>query len=127
MDIPANLYYSKEHEWVRFENGKAFVGITDFAQHHLGDIVFVELPEIGTELNAMDEAGVVESVKAVSPVYSPVSGKIIDVNTELESAPERLNSAPYDNVIFTVAIENDTDKNQLMDAVAYTAFCENEN
>ncbi|MBR5626089.1 MAG: glycine cleavage system protein GcvH, partial [Thermoguttaceae bacterium] len=97
MDIPANLYYSKEHEWVRFENGKACVGITDFAQHHLGDIVFVELPEIGTELNAMDEAGVVESVKAVSPVYSPVSGKIIDVNTELESAPERLNSAPYDN------------------------------
>ncbi len=124
MNIPENLYYSKEHEWVRFDGTKAFIGITDYAQSNLGDIVFVELPEIDTELGKMDEAGVVESVKAVSPVYSPVAGKITEVNEELLDAPESINEAPYDHYLFAVELADPSDKEGLLDATAYAKLCE---
>ena len=96
MNVPKDLRYSKEHEWVRVEDGKVRVGITDFAQSELGDIVFVELPEVGTEVTAGEPFGSVESVKTVSELYAPVSGKVIEVNEELEDNPEYVNESPYD-------------------------------
>ncbi|MDO5579690.1 MAG: glycine cleavage system protein GcvH [Planctomycetia bacterium] len=124
MNIPEDLLYSKEHEWVRIDGSKAQVGITDYAQHSLGDIVFVELPEVDSEVEAMSEAGIVESVKAVSPIYSPVSGKIIAVNEKLESTPELLNKTPYEEWIFEVEITNTEEQKDLLDGAAYKKFCE---
>ncbi|MFP4530833.1 MAG: glycine cleavage system protein GcvH [Halodesulfurarchaeum sp.] len=93
FDIPDNLYYTESHEWVDPETGK--IGITDFAQDELGDIVFVEFPAVGDHLEADDELGVVESIKAVSDIYSPVGGEVTDVNEALEGEPETLNDDPY--------------------------------
>ncbi|MDZ7850406.1 MAG: glycine cleavage system protein GcvH [Halodesulfurarchaeum sp.] len=93
FDIPDNLYYTESHEWVDPETGK--IGITDFAQDELGDIVFVEFPTVGDHLEADDELGVVESIKAVSDIYSPVGGEVTDVNEALEGEPETLNEDPY--------------------------------
>jgi glycine cleavage system H protein len=93
FDIPDNLYYTESHEWVDPETGK--IGITDFAQDELGDIVFVEFPGVGDQLETDDELGVVESIKAVSDIYSPVSGEVTDVNEDLEGEPELLNEDPY--------------------------------
>ena len=95
MTIPADLKYTKEHEWVRIEDDVATLGISDHAQEALGDIVFVELPEIGRILSAGEAFAVVESVKAVSDVYAPVAGEVIEVNEELESEPEKVNTDPY--------------------------------
>lgn len=95
MNIPQELRYTKEHEWVLLDDGVAIVGITDFAQAELGDIVYVELPEVGTSLAAMDAFGNVESVKSVSDLYAPISGTVADVNIRLGDAPELLNSDPY--------------------------------
>ena len=95
-DIPSELKYSKEHEWVRIDDdGNAIVGITDHAQEALGDVVFVELPEVGDTLAAGDEAGVVESVKAASDIYAPVGGEVLAVNPALEDEPETVNADPY--------------------------------
>lgn len=124
MNIPENLLYSREHEWVRVEGTHAFVGITDYAQHSLGDIVFVELPESDTQVVAMGEAGVIESVKAVSPVFSPVAGTVIAINTRLENSPELLNQSPYDEFIFEVELQGDIDKSTLLDAAEYRKLCE---
>ncbi|MFW5965405.1 MAG: glycine cleavage system protein GcvH [Halodesulfurarchaeum sp.] len=93
FDIPDNLYYTESHEWVDPETGR--IGITDFAQDELGDIVFVEFPTVGDELEPDDELGVVESIKAVSDIYSPVGGEVLSVNEELEMEPERMNDDPY--------------------------------
>lgn len=93
FDIPENLYYTESHEWVDPETGR--IGITDFAQDELGDIVFVEFPTVGDELEPDDELGVVESIKAVSDIYSPVGGEVLAVNEELEMEPERMNDDPY--------------------------------
>lgn len=123
MNIPENLLYSKEHEWVRFEGNKAYIGITDYAQNSLGDIVFVELPENDSEVEAMGEAGLVESVKAVSPVFSPLSGRIIEVNEKLEQSPELLNSEPYDQFIFAIEIKDISEKEELLDAENYQKNC----
>lgn len=95
MKIPAELLYSKDHEWVKVEDGQAVVGITDFAQDQLGDVVFVEVPEAGAELGVGDELTTIESVKAVSDVYSPLGGKIAQVNEELGDAPQLINEDPY--------------------------------
>src|SRR5215510_4381491 len=95
MEFPANLRYTKEHEWARQEGNRVVVGITDYAQKELGDVVFVELPEIGTSVAAMDTFGVVESVKAVSDLYAPVSGTIVEANIILEDQPELVNASPY--------------------------------
>lgn len=94
-NIPADLLYTEEHEWVQIEKGIATVGITDHAQDELGDVVYVELPEVGTQVAQNDEAATVESVKAASEIYSPVSGEVIEVNEQLNDAPELLNKEPY--------------------------------
>jgi glycine cleavage system H protein len=95
MSIPGDLQYTKSHEWVRIEEGVATVGITDHAQEELGDVVFVELPEGGATFEAGDPFGVVESVKAVSDLYAPVGGEVVEVNSALEDAPEKINEDPY--------------------------------
>ena len=125
MNIPQNLLYSKEHEWVRFEGNKAYIGISDYAQHHLGDIVFVDLPELGTEFDAMTEAAVVESVKAVSPVFCPVAGKVVEINAELLDSPEKVNEDPYASFLFAVETDG-TGKDNLLSASDYTPLCEEE-
>jgi glycine cleavage system H protein len=123
MRIPEDLLYTKEHEWIKVEGQQARIGITDFAQYHLGDIVFVELPEIDTEVEAAGEVAVIESVKAVSPVYSAVAGTVAEVNTELEEAPERLNEEPYENWIAVVEMSNSDHLQTLLSPADYEQFC----
>ena len=124
MNNPTDLKYSKSHEWVKYENGVAIVGISDFAQHALGDVVFVGLPAVGDEVVAGDSFGDVESVKAVSDLVSPVSGTICAVNDELDDSPEKLNEDPYGAWI--IKVENVTSEEELLDAVAYEAHCAEE-
>lgn len=123
-----DLKYAASHEWVSVDdNGIATVGISDHAQEALGDIVFVELPEPGTTVNAKDEVAVVESVKAASDVYSPVSGEITEINEALLDAPETVNASPYDNGwFFKIAISEEADLDELMDAEAYSDHCDDE-
>ena len=110
-NLPEELKYAKTHEWVRLNgDGTATVGITDFAQNALGDVVYVELPELKDELSASDEAGVVESVKAASDIYAPVSGKVLEVNELLEDAPETVNNDPYGDGWFYVIELSDADE-----------------
>ena len=119
--------YSKTHEWVLRSGDTATVGISDHAQDALGDITFVELPKVGTALVQEKECGVIESVKAASDLYSPVSGKVVEVNGGLETAPEAINSDPYGaGWLFKVSGLNDEDFDRLMDAAAYGAFLESE-
>ena len=127
-NFPDDLKYAASHEWVRVdEDGVATVGISDHAQDALGDIVFVELPEPGTNVNARDEVSVVESVKAASDIYSPVSGEIIAVNEVLLEAPETVNSSPYDNGWFyKIKVSDEAELDELMDAEAYSDHCEND-
>jgi glycine cleavage system H protein len=115
-DIPSELKYTKEHEWVRIDDdGHAIVGITDHAQELLGDMVYVELPEVGTNVAVEDETGVVESVKAASDVYAPVSGEIIEVNEDLVDEPESINSDPYDaGWLYKVELANESDLDELL-------------
>lgn len=124
MLYPTDLKYSKSHEWVKMEDGVAVIGISDFAQDALGDVVFVNLPAEGDGVTAGDAFGDVESVKAVSDIISPVSGVIAEVNEELLDAPEKLNEDPYGAWI--ARIEQVTDQADLMDAVAYEAFTQTE-
>ncbi len=124
MNLPENLKYSKTHEWLRQEGNRIYVGITDYAQENLGDIVFVEFPEIDSNLSAGDEAGVVESVKAVSPIYTPVGGKVVAVNPDLEDAPESVNNDPYGSWFFALELSNPEEIAALLDAAAYQAVCE---
>ncbi|WKC44352.1 glycine cleavage system protein GcvH [Pseudomonas veronii] len=121
-DIPAGLRYAKSHEWARLEaDGTVTVGISDHAQEALGDVVFVELAEIGKAFAVGDAAGVVESVKAASDIYSPVAGEVIAVNEELSGSPELLNSDPYGAWIFKLKPSNPADLEKLLDAAGYKA------
>lgn len=122
-EIPSELRYTKSHEWVRDENdGTVFIGITDHAQELLGDLVFVELPEVGSELAAEDAVCVVESVKAASDVYMPVSGEVLEVNDALADSPETINDSPYDDGwLIKVKLSNPDEMDDLMDADAYEA------
>lgn len=122
-EIPSELKYTKSHEWVRDEDdGSVTVGITDHAQELLGDLVFVELPETGTEMQAEDAACVVESVKAASDVYMPVTGEVIEVNDVLTDAPETINDSPYDDGwLIRVKLSNPDELEDLMDADGYEA------
>jgi len=123
METPADLRYSEEHEWVRMDGDVATIGITAYAQDSLGDIVFVELPAAGRSLAVGDGFGVVESVKAVSDVYSPVSGEIVEVNAALETAPEQVNNAPYgDGWMIKIRVSDPSTLDKLMDAEAYEGF-----
>ncbi len=124
MNYPAELKYSKDHEWVRFEGDTAFIGISDFAQDALGDVVFINLPGEGDEAVAGETFGDVESVKAVSDLVSPVSGTITAVNEALIDAPETLNADPYGAWI--IKVEGVTATEELLDAAAYEAFCQQE-
>jgi len=122
-NVPADLRYSKEHEWIRVEGSIGVVGITWFAQDQLGDVVFVEMPEVGRELKQGEQFGVVESVKTVSDLYSPASGKVIEVNTKLESAPELINQDPYgEGWILKIEVADPSELENLLDAAAYEAF-----
>ncbi|MCK9222908.1 MAG: glycine cleavage system protein GcvH [Limnochordia bacterium] len=124
MSNPKNLLYTETHEWVKQDGNVAYVGITDYAQDSLGDVVFVELPEKGADIEAGDTLGSIESVKAVSDIYSPVSGTVVEINAELEEAPELLNAAPWDTWIFAVEISNTDELAELLNASEYKAFCE---
>ena len=119
-DVPAELKFLSSHEWVLVEDGVATIGVSDHAQEALGDLVYVELPETGSSIAAGDTVGVIESVKAASDLYAPVSGEIVEVNDLLESAPERINSDPYgDGWIYKVALEDPEEIENLLDAEAY--------
>ncbi len=126
--FPEDLKYTSSHEWVKVEDdGSVTVGISDHAQQALGDIVFVELPELETHVNARDEAAVVESVKAASDIYAPVSGEIIAVNEKLVDAPETVNNDPYDEGwFFRIAVDDDSELEELLDADAYREICDEE-
>ena len=120
MKIPAGLLYSSDHEWIKVENGKATIGITDFAQDQLGDVVFVEVPEVGTELTAGAGLSTIESVKAVSDVYSPVSGKVVEANDELTDAPQTINEDAYGaGWIAVIELSDESELKDLLDAAAY--------
>jgi len=122
---PDDFYYSKDHEWIKVENDVATVGITDFAQKQLGDVVYVELPEQGTELEFHQSFGVVESVKAVSDIYSPISGVVTEVNEGLNDSPELVNEDPHGKGwIIKVKIKDESDLGKLMSAVDYEKFLE---
>jgi glycine cleavage system H protein len=125
MNIPTELKYLKSHEWLRLEGDIATVGITDFAQDQLGDVVFVELPTVGKTVKAGDATAVVESVKTASDIYSPVSGEVIEVNSSLGDEPEKINSGPYsDGFLFKVRVTGTS--SNLLDAAAYQVVAESE-
>ena len=118
------LYYSESHEYVKVEGNFGFIGITDYAQNALGNVVYVDLPEVDDEVTAGEEFGAVESVKAASDLMSPVSGTIVEVNDKLDDEPELVNQDAYANWIIKVEISDMSELNNLMDAKAYAAFCE---
>ncbi len=122
--IPEDLYYTKEHEWVRVEGGKCRIGVTDYAQNSLHEIVYVELPKVGLKVSQMQGIGTVESVKAVADVYSPIAGEVVDVNTSLSDAPELVNKSPYGDGWITVIRPEDLKKDlsSLLKARAYRDF-----
>ena len=119
------LYYSESHEFVRVEGNFGFVGITDYAQNALGNVVYVDMPDVDDEVEAGEEFGAVESVKAASDLISPVSGTVVEVNEALEDEPELLNKDAFANWIIKVQLSDSSELDNLMDAKAYEAFCEN--
>ena len=120
------LFYSESHEYVKVEGDFAYVGITDYAQHALGNVVYVDMPEVDDEVEAGEDFGAVESVKAASDLISPVSGTVVEVNEALEDKPELLNEDAFANWIMKVELSDKTELDNLMDAAAYEKFCENE-
>ena len=120
------LYYSESHEWVKVEGNVAVIGITDFAQHAMGDLSYVDTPEVDDELEAGEEFGAVESVKAASDLFCPVSGTVVEINEALEDAPELLNEDAFANWIMKVEMSDPSELEGLMDAAAYEAMCANE-
>ncbi len=123
MEYPDGLYYTKDHEWAQEEDGILVVGITDYAQGELGDVVFVELPEEGIVLKAGEPFGVVESVKSVSDLYSPVSGEVVEVNQDLEAEPETVNSSPYDRGwMMKIALSDPKELDKLLSAEQYMEY-----
>ena len=127
MEVPENLLYTQEHEWIRVDGNNAIVGITQFAQDQLGDIVFVELPEVGKLIEQGTPFGVVESVKTVSDLYAPVSGTVKAVNQELESSPEQVNNAPYGSGwIIEIEISDKNELEKLMSPEKYIKQCDKE-
>jgi glycine cleavage system H protein len=122
---PDGFYYTKDHEWVKIDENEATVGITDFAQKQLGDIVYVELPQSGVQLEFHQSFGVIESVKAVSDIYSPISGEVIEINQELNDSPELVNEDPHDKGwIIRIKIKDEGELDKLMSASEYEKFLE---
>ncbi|WP_042374862.1 glycine cleavage system protein GcvH [Streptacidiphilus neutrinimicus] len=126
MTTPKNLTYTRDHEWVLLDGKSATVGITDFAQKQLGDIVFVELPEVGQQIDRGKAFGTVESVKAVTEVYAPVSGKITAVNQDLNDMPEDINGDAYEAWLIKIEVSNAKELDELMTAEKYDAYCGDE-
>jgi glycine cleavage system H protein len=125
MEFPDQLRYTKEHEWVAVDGARGRVGITDFAQDALGDVVFVQLPDVGANVSAMSSIAEVESTKSVSDIYAPVSGTVAEVNAGLESTPEQLNQDPYgDGWIFVIEMSDASQVDSLLDAAAYRRLVE---
>ena len=125
MEFPDQLRYTKEHEWVAVDGARGRVGITDFAQDALGDVVFVQLPDVGANVSAMSSIAEVESTKSVSDIYAPLSGTVAEVNTGLESTPEQLNQDPYgDGWIFVIEMADASQVDSLLDAAAYRRLVE---
>jgi len=120
MEFPTDLKYTKDHEWIRVEDGTGTVGITDYAQGELGDVVFVELPAIGTKLEQDKQFGTIEAVKTVSDIFAPVSGEIIEINAALKDSPDIVNKEPYHGGwMVKIKIENKSELNNLLDAAKY--------
>jgi glycine cleavage system H protein len=127
MNLPEDLLYTKEHEWIKKEGNKVRIGITDFAQDELGDIVFVELPEVDEAVEADETFGSVESVKTVSELYAPVSGTIVEINEELEDSPELVNESPYEEAwMMVVELDDESQLDQLLSAEEYQAIIDEE-
>jgi glycine cleavage system H protein len=127
MAVPSDRLYTRTHEWVRIDGDEATIGITDFAQHELGDITYIELPGIGDELGQSESFGIVESVKAASDIYMPLAGEVTEANEDAESSPELLNSSPYDDAwLIKIKIADSTQIDDLMDASAYERYLEDE-
>ncbi len=125
MNVPEELRYSSDHEWIRRDDGKLRIGITDYAQDALGDVVYVQVPEVGSAVAAGDSFGEVESTKSVSEIYAPVAGTVVEVNAELETSPELVNSDPYNTGwIAVVEPDNADDVDSLLDADAYRQLTE---
>jgi glycine cleavage system H protein len=118
------LYYSESHEYVKVEGDFGYIGITDYAQHALGNVVYVDMPDVDDEVTAGEEFGAVESVKAASDLMSPVTGVVVETNAALEDEPELINADAYENWIIKVSISDKSELDHLMDAKAYSAFCE---
>ncbi|MCQ2028045.1 glycine cleavage system protein GcvH [Stutzerimonas zhaodongensis] len=124
-DIPSDLRYAASHEWARLEtDGSVTVGISDHAQEALGDVVFVELPEVGQQLTAGQQAGVVESVKAASDIYAPISGEVVAINEQLTDSPEMVNGEPYGSWFFRIQPNDASELDKLLDAEGYKASCD---
>jgi len=119
---PPDLKYTKEHEWVRVEGDKGVVGITNFAQQQLGDVVYVDLPEVGATFSAGQTFGTIESVKAVSELFAPVAGEVVEINGELKDKPEDVNTKPHEAWMIKLRLSNPADLNSLLDAAAYQAL-----
>lgn len=124
--IEEGFRYAESHEWVKVEGDIALVGISDYAQHALGNIVYVDMPEVGDEVTAGEDFGAVESVKAASDLISPVSGEVVEVNEELEDTPEAINADAFGTWIIKVKMSNPGEVDALLDAAAYAKLCENE-
>jgi glycine cleavage system H protein len=123
MEFPEDLRYTREHEWLRVEDGRARVGISDYAQDALGDVVYVQLPDVGLDVIAAASCCEVESTKSVSEIYAPVSGTVVEVNGALEDAPERINQEPYgDGWLFVIELSDPAEVDGLLDAAGYRAF-----
>jgi glycine cleavage system H protein len=119
---PADLKYTKDHEWIRLEGETGVVGITDFAQKQLGDVVYLDLPEVGARVSAGEPFGTIESVKAVSELYAPLSGEVIEVNTALKDKPEQVNTSPHESWMIKLRVTGKSDTGALMDAAAYQSM-----
>ena len=120
---PADYRYTKDHEWIKVEGSRGTIGITDYAQHELGDVVFVELPKVGARIKAGESFGSVESVKAVSDIFSPVSGEVAEINSALADAPEKINHDPHGSAwLVRIKLDDPNEANSLMDAQAYQSY-----
>ncbi len=120
----SKTFFAKTHEWVREEGDYAYVGISDYAQNSMGDIVYVELPDVGEHFSTEDDFAVVESVKAASEIYLPVSGEVVDINTNLEDNPQLINENPYENWLVKIKMDNREHIDELMSAEIYDEFCQ---
>ena len=122
MTYPAGLKYTKDHEWIELEGDRGRVGITDYAQQQLGDVVYVELPEVGARLKAGQSFGTIESVKAVSELYSPVSGEVVEVNSALKDKPEAVNASPHASWMIVLKLTDPNETSELLDAGQYSSL-----